>query len=78
TATTVAVPFKSQTTTAINGIEKSKSALEGNTQVEHQQKRISSTANGMAAEEDDSTPAAPPAGTDFGKKALVSIQNKLY
>ncbi|CAF4550259.1 unnamed protein product, partial [Rotaria magnacalcarata] len=28
TATTVAVPFKSQTTTAINGIEKSKSALE--------------------------------------------------
>ncbi|CAM4882414.1 unnamed protein product [Rotaria socialis] len=78
TTTTVAVPFKSQTTTAINGIEKSKSALEGNTQVEHQQKRISSTVNGMAAEEDDSTPAAPPAGTDFGKKALALMARNYH
>ncbi|CAF4740442.1 unnamed protein product, partial [Rotaria sp. Silwood2] len=71
---TTSGPYKSQSITATsmsqNGIEKSKRALEVNTQAEYQQRRTSANTNNVTGEDDDVTPSEPPTRTDFGKKAL--------
>ncbi|CAF3021990.1 unnamed protein product, partial [Rotaria sp. Silwood2] len=79
---TTSGPYRSQSITATsmsqNGIEKSKRALEVNTQAEYQQRRTSANTNNITGEDDDVTPSEPPTRTDFGKKALALMARNYH